>query len=63
MKFFRRIKINPDLKIGLLFVGIVCGLLYAGPLAAANCALRDYVVERLKSKFHEQLAVGGRQKV
>ncbi|MEM6481670.1 MAG: hypothetical protein AAF922_16685 [Pseudomonadota bacterium] len=41
----------------LILVGIT-GL----PAYASNCANRDMVVERLKSKYHEELAAGGIQK-
>ncbi|MGR3617145.1 MAG: hypothetical protein ACU0BB_14025 [Paracoccaceae bacterium] len=33
----------------------------APPASAATCAMRDAVVERLQSKFSEQLTVGGLQ--
>ena len=33
----------------------------APPAYAANCAARDTVIERLQSKFSEQLAAGGLQ--
>ena len=33
------------------------------PVWAANCAKRDHVVERLQSKFSEQLTVGGLQRL
>ena len=37
----------------------VCTL--ASPVAANNCGERDTVVERLETKFSEQLAMGGLQ--
>ncbi|MEM6578016.1 MAG: hypothetical protein AAF678_05950 [Pseudomonadota bacterium] len=46
------------LKAGLLIALMSTGL----PSYASNCADRDMIVERLKSKYHEELAAGGIQK-
>jgi len=40
----------------------VAMIITASPLLASNCAQRDHVVERLQSKFSEQLTVGGLQR-
>ena len=46
----------------LLALSLTFGMAALAPPAhAANCALRDTVVERLQSRFSEQLTVGGLQ--
>jgi len=46
------------LKTGGLIAFVFAGL----PAYASHCADRDLVVERLQSKYHEELAAGGIQK-
>lgn len=46
------------LKAGMLIAFGAAGF----PAHASNCANRDTVVERLQSKYHEELAAGGIQK-
>lgn len=46
----------------LLALGLLFGMVATAPPAfAANCAMRDTVVERLKSQFSEVLTAGGLQ--
>lgn len=46
----------------LLALSLTFGMAAMAPPAhAANCAMREAVVERLQSKFSEQLTVGGLQ--
>ena len=42
-----------SMKMTAMMIGAALGVTLAGPAAAANCAPRDTVVERLASKYGE----------